>query len=290
MDYHQSSKNIQEILQLKDDKIKFLNDQIIFEQKQRKDLEANYEKEFQLVEKSRHSITQEYNVLKNEYEFLWSEIIKNEKQSILGESISSLFHDLRNPLNDIMNVTELIELTAENKKSLISYVDMLNNASKKMNHLINDTLRFIRKAPMKIVMVNVKTIIDNVIKNHNISKDIEVLISDSTIEIECDAKKLDIVFTNIIWNSLQAMNNKGLIKINITEKNDTCEISFEDTGPGIPEDIREKIFQPLFTTKQEGTGLGLSICTGIIHRHLGKIFVKNNPTTFIIQLPKYCKA
>ena len=290
MDCLQSSKNIQELLQLKDDKIKFLKDQINFEQKQRKDSEANYKKELEQVETSRRFITQECNVLKNEYEFIWSEIIKNEKQNILGTSIASLFHDLRNPLSDIMNITELIELKAENEKSLISYVEMLNNASKKINHLIDDTLGFIRKAPMKIVTVNIKTIIENVIENHNISKDTKVVVSDSESEIECDVKKINIVFTNIIWNSLQAMNNKGMIKINITEKNNTCEISFEDTGTGIPEKIREKIFQPLFTTKHDGTGLGLAICIGIVNQHMGKIFVKNNPTTFTIQLPKYFKA
>ena len=63
-------------------------------------------------------------------------------------------------------------------------------------------------------------------------------------------------------------------------------IAFVDSGPGISPENIEKIFEPLFTTKQLGTGLGLSICKNIIEQHGGSITVKNNPTIFLVKLPK----
>ena len=63
-------------------------------------------------------------------------------------------------------------------------------------------------------------------------------------------------------------------------------IAFEDSGPVIESENIDKIYEPLFTTKQLGTGLGLSICKSIVEQHGGSITVKNNPTTFLVRLPK----
>jgi signal transduction histidine kinase len=82
------------------------------------------------------------------------------------------------------------------------------------------------------------------------------------------------------------MKNSGRITIKIIQNNDYVSILFENSGPSIPENITSKIFEPLFTTKQEGTGLGLVSCKTIVENHGGKIEVKNNPTTFSITLPQ----
>jgi len=63
-------------------------------------------------------------------------------------------------------------------------------------------------------------------------------------------------------------------------------LEFTDSGEGIPDDDLEKVFEPLFTTKQKGTGLGLASCKNIVEQHHGEISVKNNPTTFTVKLPK----
>lgn len=282
----ESSKHINELLQYKDDEIKFLKNQLNMGKILRMDLDRKYYEDLEMIEKSRYEVIQELNVFKNEYEFTMAEIIDTEKQSILGTFSSKLSHDLRNPLNIIVNVIELIKIKSENDESLSQYIEKLNRASNRMIHLVDDTLGFVRNAPMKITTVNVKTLIDHVLKTYDTSKDLEILVSDSTVEIECDETKMDAIFTNIIYNAVQSMNYKGTIKIKITEKNNFCEISFEDSGPGIPKNIMDKIFHPLFTTKQEGTGLGLAICTNMMNQHNGKISVKNNPTTFTLKLPK----
>jgi len=87
-------------------------------------------------------------------------------------------------------------------------------------------------------------------------------------------------------NSIQAMHEGGTIEISISEKDNMAVLEFTDSGEGISDENLGKVFEPLFTTKQNGTGLGLASCKNIVEQHMGKISVKNNPTTFIIELPK----
>ncbi len=113
-------------------------------------------------------------------------------------------------------------------------------------------------------------------------------VEDSTIQ--CFPDQLNQVWTNIIHNSIQAMNGEGKITIDLNKNGDMYEVRFTDNGPGIPDDIVEKIFQPFFTTKGEGegSGLGLDIVKKIIARHGGDIRVDTEPgrTTFIVELPE----
>ena len=106
------------------------------------------------------------------------------------------------------------------------------------------------------------------------------------LQFNCDKSKIKSVFSNLITNSIQSIEKEGKITVSIENELNFLNISFEDSGPGITEDVLAKIFQPLFTTKVSGTGLGLGICKNIIEEHGGKISVHNSPTTFTIKLPK----
>lgn len=101
--------------------------------------------------------------------------------------------------------------------------------------------------------------------------------------------ELSQVWTNIIHNALQAMDNKGRLQIDILKEQNGILVKITDSGPGIPKEIQDKIFQPFFTTKKqgEGSGLGLDICRKIVEKHKGKIWVDSEPgrTTFLVWLP-----
>ena len=106
------------------------------------------------------------------------------------------------------------------------------------------------------------------------------------VVVNCDARKLEAVFTNMITNGIQAVKDKGEIKIKTLDDGDYALIKIEDSGPGIQKSSMENIFEPLFTTKETGTGLGLSICKSIVEQHGGSIEVSSPPTVFTIRLPK----
>ena len=108
-------------------------------------------------------------------------------------------------------------------------------------------------------------------------------------EVEAHGDELIQVWTNIIHNALQAMDNKGALTIETQRVGDFAEVRITDSGPGIPPEVLPRIFEAFFTTKKagEGSGLGLDICMKIIRKHNGKIDVDTVPgrTTFIISLP-----
>ncbi|MEK0190920.1 MAG: GAF domain-containing protein [Oscillatoriales cyanobacterium] len=108
-------------------------------------------------------------------------------------------------------------------------------------------------------------------------------------KISCYFDELNQVWTNLIHNSLQAMNNRGTLTIDAREENGSIMVSITDSGSGIPEEVKAKIFQPFFTTKPpgEGSGLGLDIVRKIVEKHGGVIEFKSIPgqTTFTVSLP-----
>ncbi|MCC3424105.1 MAG: CHASE domain-containing protein [Microcoleus sp. PH2017_01_SCD_O_A] len=107
--------------------------------------------------------------------------------------------------------------------------------------------------------------------------------------IQCYFDELNQVWTNLIHNALQAMNNKGSLTVNAIHNHENIQISIADSGTGIPPEIHSKIFQPFFTTKPpgEGSGLGLDIVRKIVAKHRGQITFESRPgqTTFTVILP-----
>jgi signal transduction histidine kinase len=119
-------------------------------------------------------------------------------------------------------------------------------------------------------------------------KDVQVRIDGAAQSIEADAGLLTIVFENLLVNGAQAMQGRGTIRVTLTSIGDTCQIAFTDSGPGIPSDVREKIFTPFFTTKARGSGLGLPTARRLIEAHRGHISITCPPdggTTVTIHLP-----
>ena len=100
---------------------------------------------------------------------------------------------------------------------------------------------------------------------------------------------MEVVISNLLKNASQAMEGKGEISIRVLDQKEDVFIEIEDQGQGVPQENMDKIFEPLFMTKQSGTGLGLASCISIVEKHGGRITVRNNPTVFTVQLPKVPK-
>jgi signal transduction histidine kinase len=141
------------------------------------------------------------------------------------------------------------------------------------------------KVDIKNTIETVLVIYENYLNNGiTLEKKIE-----EVVELECFADQLTQVWTNLLFNSIQAMKGKGKIEIHLFQKEGTIFFTISDNGPGIPSEVQEKIFLPLFTTKVggEGSGMGLYITKQIVERHQGSITLKSEPgnTTFTISLP-----
>jgi two-component system sensor histidine kinase AtoS len=96
------------------------------------------------------------------------------------------------------------------------------------------------------------------------------------------------VFVNLLMNAAHAMDGQGVIRVSVMPADQVCHVVVQDSGPGIPPDVRERIFTPFFTTKSRGTGLGLPTAKRIVEAHSGQIEIDCPPgggTTVTVQLP-----
>jgi len=214
------------------------------------------------------------------------ESIKKEQMSIIGSTASRISHDLKNPLNVIKINMEMIQnenATPEMKKK--SNERILRGVDK-IEYQINEILCFVRDKSLEIEKTQLRTVLESAIENTQIPQSVQLEKNIPDITIDVDFNQIDTVFSNLITNSIQAIDGTGTISITAKEKPDSIEIEFSDSGPGILEDKIKEIFEPLFTTKAKGTGLGLANCKTLIEKHGGTISVKNNPTTFTVILPK----
>jgi PAS domain S-box-containing protein len=225
------------------------------------------------------------------------QLIRSEKLAAIGQLASGVGHELRNPLGAIKNAGFYIRRRVANtdipstEPRVIEFLDIIDEEVNSANKVITDLLGFSRVAKPTVAPANIAGIIEDALKytpvpeNIKLSKDI----NNGLPMVMVDGEQIKQVCLNITLNALQAMAEKGgRLDIRATDKGKFVEVEFIDTGGGIPDSIKKKIFDPLFTTKAKGVGLGLSVCKTIIERHEGDIKVKSQVgkgTTFIISLP-----
>jgi len=217
------------------------------------------------------------------------ELLKAEKLRSIGELASRLGHDLRNPLSTIKTTSAIIKMKAAMAKDdkYAKNLASIDAAVDRMSHQIESVLDFIRTKPLDVKEDSIYNIIQRTIETIKVPEDITINLEKNDVKITCDSQRLSIVFTNLITNSIQAIGeNSGEITIRIEENQGEIICKVIDSGPGIPKDKIEKVFEPLFTTKQTGTGLGLASCISVVQQHNGILTVHNNPTTFTMTLPK----
>jgi signal transduction histidine kinase len=243
-----------------------------------------------LVKMRTTELVEQRDNLENLVEEQTNEVLKSERLSAIGELSGRLAHDLRNPLSVMKMSVDLLKQNSEDSKisdpKIVERINLIEKSIDRISHQVDDVLGYVRNSPLKINNHSLRKLVENSIQKINVPNDVEFTISKKDVKIDCDPIKLDAVFINLVINSIQAMQEGGKIEIKIDEKDNMAILQFTDSGEGIPDEDLDKVFEPLFTTKQKGTGLGLASCKNIIEQHQGEISVKNNPTTFIIKLPK----
>jgi len=209
----------------------------------------------------------------------------NEHLLTIGELSARLSHDIRNPLGVIRMAIENMRDTKNKPEGFEASINRCDRAIDRITHQIDDVMDFVRQKPLTLTHNYFLDILNSSIMSMKIPESIKIITPKDDFVLYCDPEQIQIVFSNLILNSIQALSQNGQIDISILQNNDYIEIIFADSGKPIPEKIISKIFEPLFTTKQTGTGLGLVSCKTIIESHGGSIRVKNNPTRFEITLP-----
>jgi len=225
---------------------------------------------------------------------LKEEKMKADRLSAIGNMMSTIVHDLRTPMNNIYGFVDLM-LEEDEKETREEYAEIVNDQIKILTNMTTDVLDF---AKGKTTILPVKHPVDKLIKNFaKVFEDdakrkgynFKWSVNTSSM-IYIDPEKISRVFMNIMKNALEAMKKGGTFSISADDHNGEILFSLKDTGMGIPEKIRDKLFDSFVTSgKKGGTGLGLAIVKKVVEEHKGKIEVESKPgvgTTFKLYFPK----
>ncbi len=221
-------------------------------------------------------------------------LLKTEKMQVLGEMSSRVSHDLRNPLSIIKNSIDIMNFRWKDSmdNEMKEYLAKIDRGVATINAIMNDILNFAQTRHLKLEVNSLLSAINRAVESIRIPTNMILKTAQNDISFEFDFQKVEVLFVNLITNSIHAIGDKnGEITIKFEAKNeDMVQIEISDSGPGIPEDVLHRIFEPLFTTKQYGTGLGLPSCKSIVEQHGGTISITNNPTTVTLIMPKHISS
>jgi two-component system NtrC family sensor kinase len=241
-------------------------------------------------------------------EFHLQQMEKASKLASLGEIISSIAHEIKNPLTGIFCAVQLLYAEMNEGDSRKPIVSEILNQINRLDRFVKDLLSYAKPVPLQFVSSQVKEVLKVALFFvHSEAKKQHVVINTFFEEdlplVLMDPSQMQQVFLNIIINAIQSMPKGGVLTISVTAKDcreasrnvkklmkeDKCLIvSFEDKGSGISREDIEHIFEPFYSNKAKGTGLGLPITQKIIHNHGGEIFVDSEPgkgSIFTICLP-----
>jgi len=209
----------------------------------------------------------------------------------LGEMAAVIAHEVKNPLAGIRGAIQVIggRLPADNKdapmmKEIVARIDALDG-------MMKDLLVFARPPepkPASIDLVPLLRLTAGLLKSDSEAKGVAIEVAGHAPLAAADPDMMKMVFQNLLINSAHAMQGRGTIKIGVSLAGSMSRVSISDDGPGIPRDIRDKIFVPFFTTKSRGTGLGLPTAKRFVEANHGRISIESpasGGTTVVVDLP-----
>jgi two-component system, NtrC family, sensor histidine kinase AtoS len=221
-----------------------------------------------------------------------------ENRAFLGEFTSIFAHEVRNPINNISTGLQLFATRFEDDKSFQDAVGRMQSDCTRLEHLMESILSFSKTTESVMNPIDIAELLQRILyrwhprlSRLNIKSHFHV--AEDTPKVWGDIRSLDQVFTNLITNAVDAMStNGGTLALRIATSDlitnrPQVEITVSDSGMGIPDDVRERLFEPFVTNKTRGTGLGLAITKQIVTAHKGTIQVNSFPggTIFHVYLP-----
>jgi signal transduction histidine kinase len=217
---------------------------------------------------------------------LRKKLIKKERFSAIGELSARIAHDIRNPLNVLKTSLDNIREANYDPEYIKKSTLRCNIAINRIAHQIDEVMDFLKDSPLTLEPVSFLELITTLKNDLDIPSGIKLKIPTNDVNILGDKMKLESLLYNLITNATQKLETTGNIIIDTSYDSDNMvKITVKDDGEDIPKDVLKKIFEPLYTTKQQGTGLGLASCKKIVEQHNGTISASNNPVTFTIIVP-----
>ncbi|MGK2943430.1 MAG: two-component system sensor histidine kinase NtrB, partial [Desulfuromonadales bacterium] len=230
-----------------------------------------------------------------EFKELEGQLQRADRLAAVGRLASGMAHEIRNPLASISGSVQLLleddKVNTEDRRLM----NIVIKEADRLSLLLSDFLTFARPAPLQIESIDVASLLDELIALLNASGQFQNVIIEKAYHgpnrMNVDPQKMHQVLWDLLLNAGEAASPEGRIRVEIN--GGQGEIIIEDTGSGIAEEDRDKLFEPFYTTKDTGTGLGLANAYANIGSHRGRITVESGSlggARFIIELPEQCRV
>jgi signal transduction histidine kinase len=211
---------------------------------------------------------------------------------------AGLAHEVRNPLNAAKLQLELLERRLHRQSDdprLLEPTDLAQKEIERLTALLNEFLVFARPPELHPQEHDVVAIVRHVVDLERIAAEkrganLELTAEPAQLLAQVDAAKLHQLVLNLVRNACEAVAVGGHVAVGVSIVDDArCQIRVRDDGPGIPDDVRPRIYEPFFSTKEGGTGLGMSIVHSLVSLHGGSIDLTTGPggTTFEVAIPRW---
>ena len=225
----------------------------------------------------------------------YSRLVVSEKLATTGKLLAHLSHELNNPIHNIRSALETV-LAKSDDLSTKATVEIAYDEIKRLQKLVHQTLNFYRPGGKEQQPTNINDILTDILtlSRRTFSKKgitLEERLQKMLPKVHCNSDQIRQVLLNLILNAQEAMTGGGLLVICSYADESSVTVEVQDTGPGIPPENQDRIFDAFFTTKSQvsGVGLGLSVSYEIIQQHGGELLLDSTykeGARFIVRLPK----
>jgi two-component system, NtrC family, sensor histidine kinase HydH len=217
-----------------------------------------------------------------------------ENLAAMGTAVSALVHDMRSPVIAIGGFARLIREEADERNGIRRRIDLIIEAADRLEAMAADLLDFARPLRLEVVPANIDETITKslyLLEGQGEEKrvTIETVLDGALPDLEFDGRRMEQVVTNLVSNAIDASPEGGSVKVTSRIVSNKVTIEVADRGSGVPEEMRTKVFNPFFTTKNKGTGLGLAIVAKIVRAHKGTVEIRDRSgggTVFRVTLPR----
>ena len=200
---------------------------------------------------------------------------QNERLAALGQTVAEINHEIKNPLIMIGGFARqlLKKATAEKDRAKLA---IIVDEVTRLEHLLDGLKELYKRPQLNLAGISLNELLEEVLglaRSYSDGRGIELRLAATTdVVVEVDREKIKQVLLNLVKNGIEATPPGGKVVVSTRVQEKLVEVDVTDTGEGIPEAIKKRIFLPFFTTKEQGTGLGLSISKRIIEDHPGCSF------------------
>jgi signal transduction histidine kinase len=245
------------------------------------------------VTRSHEALVGEVTRLKAELAAANEQLRRSEQLAALGEMAAGIAHEIRNPLGSIQLYAGMLVEDLGDRPAQLEIAEKIGRAVRGLNGIVNDVLAFSREIKVRPVEISAGELLNGAVESCMALVEEAEIVVDGPDEkawkmmVCCDPALIRLALTNIVRNAVEALaesehGDRGLIVLaaeahrsRSSGREPVVRLVVRDTGPGVPDDVLGRMFNPFFTTRQTGTGLGLAIVHRIVDAHDGDIAIHN---------------